>query len=156
MNDSASHLSTLPPSHAEETTLFDDQGVLVTSERVVTTSRTWLLGDVEGVDSIRRSPRILPWLVTLIVGVVVGLPALLSAMATHGAQEMGLYAAALALAGVAIFGSIAALLVMGDTYWLLLRTRQGEGRVLRSRDAQFISNLVSVVAKAAKAARQRR
>ncbi len=156
MSDSASHLSMLPPPHEEETTLFDDQGVLVTSQRVVATGRTWPLGEVEGVDSIRRSPRVLPWLVTLIAGVVVGLPALLSAMATTGGQNRGFYAVALALAGVAIFGSIAALLVMGDTYWLVLRTRQSEGRVLRSRDAQFISNLASVVAKAAEAARQRR
>lgn len=156
MNDPASHLSMSPPAHEEETTLFDDQGVLITSERVVATGRTWPLGEVEGVDSIRRSPRVLPWLVTLIAGVVVGLPTLLAAMADSGAQEKGLYAAALALAGVAIFGSIAALLLMGDTYWLVLRTRQSEGRVLRSRDARLISNLVNVVAKAAAAARQRR
>jgi hypothetical protein len=138
-----------------ETTLFDDQGVLVTSERVVVSGRTWPLGDVEGVDSIRRGPCVLPWLLTLSVGVAVGLPALLSVMATPGAQGRGLYDAALALAGLAIFGSIAALLVMGDTYWLVLRTRRSEGRILRSRDSQLISKLVTVVAKAAEAARQR-
>ncbi|HYH98392.1 DUF6232 family protein [Hyalangium sp.] len=163
MSDSASHLSTSPLSPREvrgtepgesETTIFDDQGVLVTSERVVIAGRTWLLGDVEGVDSIHRSPRVLPWLVTLTVGVVVGLPMLLSAMATPAARDGELYEAALVLASAAIFGSIAALLLMGDTYWLVLRTRQSEGRVLRSRDPQLISNLVAVVAKAA-AARQR-
>jgi hypothetical protein len=164
MSDSASHFSTSPLSPTEvrgaepgesETTLFDDQGVLVTSERVVIAGRTWPLGEVEGVDSIRRSPRVLPWLVTLAVGVVVGLPALVSAMATPTARGRGLYEAALVLASAAIFGSIAALLLMGDTYWLVLRIRQSEGRVLRSRDPQLISNLVAVVAKAA-AARQRR
>jgi hypothetical protein len=165
MNDSASQLSTPPLSPQEvrgigpggqETTLFDSQGVLVTSERVVVAGRAWPLEDVEGVDSIRRSPRVLPWLVILAVGVVMGLPALLAVMATPGAQGRGLYDAALALAGLVIFASIAALLVIGDTYWLVLRTRQSEGRVLRSRDPQLISNLVSVVAKAAEAARQRR
>ena len=120
-----------------ETTLFDDQGMLVTSERVVAEGRTWWLGEVEGVDCIRRSPRVLPWLLTLVVGVAVGL----------------LYESAMALAGVAIFGSIAALLMVGDTYWLVLRTGQREGRVLRSRDPQLISRLVALVAKAA-AARQ--
>jgi hypothetical protein len=163
MNDPASHSSMPLRSHEErraerggrETTLFDGQGVLVTSERVVVSGRTWLLGEVEGVDSIRRGPRVLPWLLTLVVGVVVGLPALLSLMATPGEQGRVLYHAALALAGLAIFGSIAALLVMGDTYWLVLRTRRSEGRVLRSRDSQLISELVTVVAKAAEAARQR-
>jgi hypothetical protein len=164
MNDSASPLSTPPLSHEEvrstapsqrETTLFDDQGVLVTSERVVANGRTWPLGDVEGVDSIRRGPRVLPWLVTLVVGAVVGLPSLLSVMAAPSAQGRGYYDAALALAGLAIFGSIAALLMMEDSYWLVLRTRQREGRVLRSRNPQLISELVTVVAKAAEAARRR-
>lgn len=165
MTDSASQLSTSPLGHEEargpapdgrETTLFDGQGVLVTSERVVAAGRTWPLGEVEGVGSFRRSPRIVPWLVTLVVGVVVGLPALLSVMAASGDEGRGLYGAALALAGVTIFGSIAALLVVGDTYWLVLRTRQSERRVLRSRDSQLISNLVALVANAAEAARQRR
>lgn len=165
MSDTASQLSTphlaheeaRGPEHGErEMTLFDDQGVLVTSERVVAAGHTWTLGEVEGVESLRRSPRVLPWLVTLVVGVVVGLPALLSVMAASGDEGRGVYGAALALAGMAIFGSIAALLVVGDTYWLVLRTRQSQRRVLRSRDSQLISNLVSLVAQAAEAARQRR
>ncbi|HVG64309.1 MAG TPA: DUF6232 family protein [Hyalangium sp.] len=165
MSNSASQLSTSPLAHEEvrgpgpgerETTLFDDQGVLVTSERVVAAGRTWLLGEVEGVESLRRSPRVLPWLVTLVVGVIVGLPALLSVMAASGEEGRGVYGMALGLAGVAIFGSIAALLVVGDTYWLVLRMRQRERRVLRSRDSQLISNLVTLVAEAAEAARQRR
>jgi hypothetical protein len=91
-----------------------------------------------------------------LAGVVVGLPALLSVMAASGDEASGVYGVALALAGMAIFGSIAAILVVGDTYWLVLRTRQSERRVLRSRDSQLISNLVALVAKAAEAARQRR
>ncbi|WP_224249578.1 DUF6232 family protein [Hyalangium gracile] len=137
-----------------ETTLFEDQGVLVTSERVVAEGRTWPLREVEGVDSIRRGPRMFPWLMTLMGGLVVGLPMLLSAMASPSARGGELYELALALAGAAIFGSIAALLLMGDTYWLVLRMRQSEGRVLRSRDPQRISHLVAVVARAV-AARQR-
>lgn len=165
MSNPAPQLSTSPLAHEEmrgpeaderETTLFDGQGVLVTSERVVAAGRSWPLGEVEGVGSFRRSPRVLPWLVALVVGVVVGLPTLLSVMAASGDEGRGVYGVALALAGVAIFGSIAALLVVGDTYWLVLRTRQSERRVLRSRDSQLISNLVTLVAKAAEAARQRR
>lgn len=164
MSDSASHLSASSLSPGElrslgpgepETTLFDGHGVLVTSRRVVAHGRTWPLGDVEGVDSIRCGPRVLPWLVVLMVSGAVGLPALFSAMAAPDAQGRGLYEAAVALAGVAIFSSIAALLMIGDTYWLVLRTRRREGRVVRSRNPQLISSLVAVVAKAAEAARQR-
>lgn len=143
-------------SPAQETTLFHEQGVLVTSERVVASGRTWRLGEVEGVDSIRRGPLILPWLVILVLGTVVGLPALSALLASPQAPGRLSYDVVLALAGTAIFASIAALLVVGDSYWLVLRTRQREGHVLRSRDPQLISNLVTVVAQAAAAARQRR
>lgn len=164
MNDSTSRLSppSLPheplrsPGRGErETLLFDDEGVLVTSERVVIAGRTWPLGDVVEVDSVRRGPHVLPWLVTLIGGAVVGLPVLLSVMATPAAQRQELYNLLLGLAGAAIFGSIAALVMVGDTYWLVLRTRQREGPVLCSRDAQRISHLVTVVEQALEAARQR-
>lgn len=154
---SDSHFTTSPSPLGEgETTLFDGQGVLVTSERVVASGRSWRLGELEGVDAIRRGPRVLPWLATLVLGAVVGLPAL-SALQSHPETSGSLsYDVVLALAGTAIFASIAALLVMSDTYWLVLRTRQREGHVLRSRDPQLISTLVAVVAQAAEAARQRR
>ncbi|WP_224360558.1 DUF6232 family protein [Hyalangium versicolor] len=138
-----------------ETTLFNAQGLLVTSQRVVAQGRTWPLGDVEAVDSIRRGPWVVPWLVTLMLGGGVGLPVLLSAMAAQDTRERGIYGVALVVSATAIYSSIAALVLMGDTYWLVLRTRKREGRVLRSRDPQLISSLVAVVAQAAAAARQR-
>lgn len=140
----------------EETLLFNDQGVLVTSERVVASGRTWRVGELVGVGSIRRSPRILPWLVILVLGAIVGLPVLSSLLVSPHAPGSLSYDVVLALAGTAIFASIAALVVVGDSYWLVLRTRQREGHVLRSRDPQLISKLVTVVAEAAEAARQRR
>lgn len=154
---SDSHPNVVPRQPGEgETTLFDGQGVLVTSERVVASGRTWRLGELEGVDSIRRGPRVLPWLMTLVLGAVVGLPALSALQSRPEAAGSLSYDVVLALAGTAIFVSIAALVVVGDTYWLVLRTRQREGHVLRSRDPQLISTLVTVVAQAAEAARQRR
>jgi hypothetical protein len=154
---SESYPSVGPRQQGEaETTLFDGQGVLVTSERVVASGRTWRLGELEGVDSIRRGPRVLPWLVTLVLSSVMALPAF-SALQSHSEAPGSLsYDVVLALVGAAIFTSITALVVVGDTYWLVLRTRQREGHVLRSRDPQLISTLVAVVAQAAEAARQRR
>lgn len=145
-----------PQLGQEETLLFNDQGVLVTSERVVASGRTWRVGELVGVDSIRRSPRVLPWLVILVLGAIVGLPVVSSLLASPHAPGSLSYDVVLALAGTAIFASIAALVVVGDSYWLVLRTRQREGHVLRSRDPQLISKLVTVVAEAAEAARQRR
>jgi hypothetical protein len=138
-----------------ERTLFSSQGVLVTSERLVAAGRTWRLGDVERVDAIRRAPRVLPLLVTLVLGAVLGLPVLLAAMAAPGSEGKGHYGVALAVVGTLIFGSIARLLVMGDTSWLVLRTRQSERRVFRSQNHQLVSSLAAVVAGAAAEARQR-
>ncbi|KFE69383.1 DUF6232 family protein [Hyalangium minutum] len=145
-----------PQLGQEETLLFNEQGVLVTSERVVASGRTWRVGELVGVGSIRRSPRVLPWLVILVLGAIVGLPVLSSLLVSPHAPGSLSYDVVLALAGTAIFASIAALVVVGDSYWLVLRTRQREGHVLRSRDPQLISKLVTVVGEAAEAARQRR
>lgn len=139
----------------QETTLFQAEGVLVTSQRLVTDGRTWLLGDVERVEAVHRAPRVLPLLIILSLGVVVGLPVLHAAMAAPGAQGKGVYGAALGMAGLAIFGSIAGLLLAEDTYWLVLWTRQQERRVFRSRDHRLISRLAVLVTEAVVAARQR-
>jgi hypothetical protein len=136
-----------------ETTLFQAGGVLVTSQRLVTEGRTWLLGEIEGVNTLHRAPRVLPLLVILVLGVVLGLPLLHSAMAAPFSQGREIYSVALGGAALAIFGSIAGLLVIEDTYWLVLRTRQCERRVFRSGDHQLVSSLAAAVATAV--ARQR-
>jgi hypothetical protein len=146
----------VPPPHPAESTIFQAQGVLVTSQRLVVAGRTWHLGEVERVEAIRRSPRVLPLLLVLGVGVVLGLPALLAAMAAPGPQGRGSYVAALVLAALIIFGSIGVLLSMGDTSWLVLQTRHSERWVFRSRDHEFVSSLAAVVAATAMVARQRK
>jgi hypothetical protein len=145
-------LTELAPG-GREVTLFHSAGILVTSERLVAHGRTWLLGEIERVEAIHRAPRVLPLLVTLGGGVVLGLPGLLAAMAGAGEQGRGLYGVGLAVTGLAIFGAIAALVLVEDTYWLVLRTRQRERRVFRSRDRRLVSSLAAVVTEAA--ARQR-
>jgi hypothetical protein len=136
-----------------ETTLFHSRGVLVTSERVVAAGRTWELGEIERVAAVRRAPRVFPWLLALLVGWIVGVPGLLAAMSTPGAPVGEAYELVLGVAGVALFGTIVGLLSIGDTYWVVLRTRQREGRILRSRDPQLVSHLASLVESAAAAQR---
>ena len=145
-----------PPAEGREQTLFQGGGVLVTSQRLVTEERTWLLGEVEGVVTHHRAPRVLPLLIILVLGVVLGLPMLHSAMASSLAPGRELQGAALVAVALAIFGSIAGLVLVEDTYWLVLRTRQRERRVFRSRDHQFVASLAEAVAAAVEAARQRR
>jgi hypothetical protein len=144
-----------PQAGHGEITLFQSQGLLVTSERLVAAGRTWQLAEVEHVEAIRRGPRVFPLLVALALGVVVGLPVLLAAMAARGSQGKGIYEVALVLAGMAIFSSIAGLLLIGDTYWLVLRTRHSERRVFRSRQHQTVSSLAAVVTEAVESARRR-
>jgi hypothetical protein len=97
----------------------------------------------------------MPLLMLLGVGVVLGIPALLAAMAAPGPEGRGVYEAALVMAALVIFGSIGSLLSMGDTSWLVLRSRHKERWVFHSRDHEFVSSLAAVVAEAVTAARQR-
>lgn len=144
------------PEHPKETMLLQAKGVLVTTHRLVMGGQSWLLGEVERVETIRRGPRVLPLLCTLGLGVLLGLPALHAAMAAPGAESRGgLYGAALAVAGLSIFGSIAGLLMMEDKYWLVVWTRQHARQVFRSQDHQLVSRLAVLVSEAVEAARDR-
>lgn len=143
------------PASGLEMTLFLAGGVLVTSRKLVTGERTWLISEIEGVNTLHRAPRVLPLLAALFLGALVGLPLLLSGMATSSMPGQELYGVALAVAALIIFGSIAGLLLAEDSYWIVLRTRQRECRVFRSQDHQLVANLVEAINTAVEASRQR-
>lgn len=143
------------PAGGPEMMLFQAGGVLVTSRKLVTGRRTWLISELEGVRMLRRAPRVLPQLAALVLGAMVGLPLLHSERVSPSVLGQELYGVALAVAALAIFGSIAGLLMAEDSYWLVLRTRQRERRVFRSRDHQLVANLAEAIAAAVEAARQR-
>jgi hypothetical protein len=130
----------------KERTLFQARGVLVTNQRLVMEGRTWWLRDVEGVLTRHRPPRIVPLLISLMLGVL-GLPVL------HWWGQT-FHQASLAAVGLAIFGSIAGLLLAEDTYWLVLRTRKRERRVFRSGDQQLITRLEAAITAAMEAERR--
>ncbi|MDC0708195.1 DUF6232 family protein [Stigmatella sp. ncwal1] len=143
----------MPPSG--ENTLFQADGVLVTTQRLVAGGRAWPLGEVLRVEAIHRAPRVIPLLVLLGVSMVLGLPAIMTAMVASDAPGQGVYGAALGCLGVVAFGSIAGLLLAQDQYWLVLRTRRSELRVFQSQDHQHISRLAQGVTEALQAARLR-
>jgi hypothetical protein len=141
-------------SGGQELTLFHAEGVLVTSRKLVTGRRTWLISEVEGVNTLYRTPRVLPLLATLVLGALVGLPLLVSGRVSSSWLTGELHGVAMAVAAVAIFGSIAGLLMAEDSYWVVLRTRQRERRVFRSTDYQLVNRLVAAIESAVEVARK--
>lgn len=138
----------------KERTLFQAAGVLVTNRKLVTGGRTWLIGEVEGVDTLHRAPRVLPLLVILVLGALLGLPMLHSELVSSSWLGKELYGMALAVVAMAIFGSIAGILLAEDSYWVVLRTRRRERRVFHSRDHQLVTNLAAAIATALETARK--
>lgn len=127
-----------------EVPLFQDGGVLVTSERVVADGRDEALADVVRVESVRRSPRLKPVLVTLALSGAVILPAQAALLAGTAYSEAGLV-----LAGLVIFGCIARLVLAEETYQLVLHTRHGAWRVLSARESEPTTRLAGVIHEAA-------
>ncbi|MFP2907637.1 DUF6232 family protein [Pyxidicoccus sp. 3LFB2] len=142
----------LPPADAP---LFQEHGVLVTSERVVARGRSLSLSDVLSVESVRHSPRLKPVLVALALAVSVGLPAL-SALSVAATERRGVYEAALVVLALVVFGSIARLVLAEDSYQVVLRTRAGAWRVLSSSEPRTSARLVDLLQGAVATATQRR
>jgi hypothetical protein len=144
----------IPAVPQGENTLFQADGVLVTTERLVAGGRAWPLGEVLRVEAIHQSPRVMPLLILLGLSTVLGLPAI-TALVARDALGPGVYEAALGCLTVVAFGSIAGLLLAQDQYWLVLWTRGRARRVLLSRDPEYISQLAQEVTEALRAARPR-
>ncbi len=142
------------PPAPSEAPLFQEAGVLVTTERVVARGRTLLLADVQRVESVRRTPRMLPVLATLGLSMSVGLPAL-SALSVSATTSRGFYEAALIAVVLVIFGCIARLVLAEESYRLVLHTRAGAWRVHTCKDAQGSIRLAGLIQEAV-AARLRR
>ncbi|MCP3137683.1 DUF6232 family protein [Pyxidicoccus xibeiensis] len=143
------------PASPGEVQLLQEGGVLVTSERVVARGRTQALAEVLSVETVRRSPRMKPVLLALVLGVTVGLPAL-SALSVSGTGPRGLYEGALVLAALTVFGSIARLVLAEDSYQLVLNTRGGAWRVLSRREPQHLTRVAELLQEAVATARRRR
>lgn len=141
-----------PPS--AEAPLFQDRGVLVTSERLVTRGRSLPLADIQRVESVRRSPRMLPVLLTLAVAMSVGLPAL-SALTVAGTAAGGFREAALVAVALVSFGCIARLVLAEDSYQVVVHTAAGPWRVLSHREPETSTKLVTLLHEVSTLARNR-
>ncbi|QDE98094.1 MULTISPECIES: DUF6232 family protein [Myxococcus] len=132
------------PPAPSEVPLFQDAGLRVTTERVVARGRTLLLADVQRVETVRRTPRMVPVLATLGLCMSVGLPAL-SALSVSSSTAKGGYEAALIAVVMVIFGCIARLVLAEESYRLVLHTRAGSWRVRASKDPKSLMLLAGLI-----------
>jgi hypothetical protein len=129
---------------AGEPVLFQAGQVRVTRDRLMVGTQTWALRDVLQVETARRSPRVWPYLLAVGLAGVVGLP-LLSWLSVSVTALRGAYEAGLGLTALGLFASMAALLVVEDTHYLVLGLPGGSRRVFGSHDAQLIARLAGTV-----------
>ncbi|NBD11955.1 MULTISPECIES: DUF6232 family protein [Corallococcus] len=134
----------LETADAAEPVLFQEGQVRVTRERLVVGGRTWALRDVLQVETVRRTPKVWPYLLVVGLGAVVGLP-LLSWLSVSVTAMRGAYEAGLVFTALGFFASMAALLLVEDMHYLVLGLPGGARRVFGSRDAQLIARLAGTV-----------
>lgn len=132
------------PPAPSEVSLFQDAGLRVTTERIVARGRTLPLADVQRVETVRRTPRMIPVLATLGLCMSVGLPAL-SALSVSSTTGQGVYEAALIAVVMVIFGCIARLVLAEESYRLVLHTRTGSWRVRASKDPKSLMLLAGII-----------
>ncbi|WP_147448607.1 DUF6232 family protein [Corallococcus terminator] len=132
---------------AGEPSLFQAGQVRVTRERLLVGGRAWALRDVRQVDTVRRTPKLWPYLLAVGLGGAVGLP-LLSWLSVTVTAMQGAYEVGLALTALGLFSSIAALLLVEEKHYLVLGLPGGTRRVFGSRDAQLIARLAGTVRQA--------
>lgn len=129
----------LPPlEDAGERVLVATEGFRLTSERLEAEGRSWRLEELRGFGTRHESPRLTP---SLLVGVGAALvvPMLLPQPGSFKVT------AALLVATLLVFASIARLVAAEDTYWLTVRTADGERQVLRCQDHQLFAQVVEVL-----------
>ncbi|RKH74452.1 hypothetical protein D7W81_01425 [Corallococcus aberystwythensis] len=129
---------------AGEPSLFQAGGVRVTRDTLVVGGQSWALRDVRQVETARRTPKVWPYLLAVGLAGALGLP-LLSWLSVSISALKGAFEAGLVLTALGLFGSMAALLVVEDTHYLVLGLPGGTRRVFGSHDAQLIARLAGTV-----------
>ncbi|CAM3917163.1 hypothetical protein G4177_13070 [Corallococcus sp. ZKHCc1 1396] len=135
------------PVDTGEPSLFQAGQVRVTRERLVVGARAWALRDVRQVETVRRTPKLWPYLLAVGLGGAVGLP-LLSWLSVTVTAMQGAFEVGLALTALGLFSSMAALLLVEEKHYLVLGLPDGARRVFGSRDAQLIARLAGTVREA--------
>ncbi|WP_309891953.1 DUF6232 family protein [Archangium sp.] len=126
------------PTPTGERVLVEAEGFRLTSERLESAGRSWRLEELRGFVTRRASPGLkLPLVVGLAAALVV--PSLLLQPGSFRVT------AALVVATVLVFTSIARLVVAADTWWLTVRTAEGERQVLCCQDHQLFARVVEAL-----------
>ena len=131
----------LPPeplTPSGERVLVAAEGFRLTSERLEVSGGSWRLEELRGFRTRHEAPGLkLPLLVGAAAALVV--PSLLLQPGSFRVT------AALVVATLLVFTSIVRLVVAADTYWLTVRTAEGERQVLRCQDHQLFARVVEAL-----------
>lgn len=127
-----------PLASPGERVLVSAEGFRLTSERLEAAGGSWRLEELRGFRTRHEAPGLkLPLLVGAAAALVVP-----SLMLQPGSWRV---TAALVVATVLVFASIARLVVAADTYWLTVRTAEGERQVLCCQDHQLFARVVEAL-----------
>lgn len=131
-------LPPLPPeplSGEGERVLVEAEGFRLTSERLESAGHSWRLAELRGFGTRHEAPGLrVPLLVGMGAALVV--PSLLLQPGSFRVTV------ALVVATLLVFASIARLVMAADTYWLTVRTPEGERQVLCCQDHQLFARVV--------------
>jgi hypothetical protein len=118
--------------------LVEADGFRLTSERLEVAGGSWRLEELRGFGTRHQAPG---FRVPLLLGAGAALvvPMLLLQPGSFRVT------AALLVATVLVFASILRLVVAADTYWLTVRTAEGERQVLRCQDHQLFARVVEAL-----------
>jgi len=126
------------PTPSGERVLVEAEGFRLTSERLEAAGRSWRLEELRGFGTRHASPGLkLPLVGGLAAALVV--PSLLLQPGSFRVT------AALVVATVLVFASIVRLVVAADTWWLTVRTAEGERQVLCCQDHQLFARVVEAL-----------
>ncbi|MGZ3458072.1 MAG: DUF6232 family protein, partial [Archangium sp.] len=127
-----------PLTPSGERVLVAVEGFRLTSERLEAAGRSWRLEELRGFGTRQVAPGLkLP--LSFGVGAALVVPALLLQPGSFRVT------AALVVATVLVFASIVRLVVAADTYWLTVRTADGERQVLCCQDHQLFARVVEAL-----------
>lgn len=131
----------LPPepyTPSGERLLVTAEGFRLTSERLEAAGRAWKLEEIRGFGTRREAPGLK---LSLMLG---GVAALLAPMLLLQPRSLPV-TAALVVTTLLVFTSIVRLVVAADTYWVTVRTAEGERQVLRCQDHQLFARVVEAL-----------
>jgi hypothetical protein len=127
-----------PHTPSGERLLVTAEGFRLTSERLEAAGRSWKLEEIRGFGTRHQAPGLkLPLLLGVMAALVV--PILLPQPGSHRVTT------ALVVATLLVFTSIVRLVVAADTYWLTVRTAEGERQVLCCQDHQLFARVVEAL-----------